>query len=90
VRVILSRPPSEVHIERDEIVQELRNATQKQIIVDEIGYHIDGMGRIRMDWCDMYFHAIDVPTQQIVPVNEILKIIDSQYDFLKVSAIDFI
>ncbi|XP_055585161.1 cadherin-87A [Uranotaenia lowii] len=83
VRVILSRPPSEVHLERDEIVSELSNATQKMIIVDEIRYHVDSMGRIRMDWCDMYIHAIDMETQSIVPVEEILKEIDAKYDFLQ-------
>ena len=83
VRVILSRPPSEVHIEREEIVSELSNATGKLIIVDEIRFHVDNMGRIRMDWCDMYFHAVDKASDMIVPVNEILKIVDSQYDFLK-------
>uniref|UniRef100_A0A336M3D8 CSON011390 protein n=1 Tax=Culicoides sonorensis TaxID=179676 RepID=A0A336M3D8_CULSO len=83
IRVILSRPPSEVHQEREEIISELSNATQKRIIVDEIRYHVDNMGRIRMDWCDLYFHAIDTETESIVPVIDILTVIDSQYDFLK-------
>lgn len=83
VRVILSRPPSEVHMERDEIISELSNATQKLIIVDEIRYHVDSLGRIRMDWCDMYFHAIDMSSQTIVSVEEILREIDAKYDFLQ-------
>ncbi|GAB0095360.1 Cadherin-87A [Sergentomyia squamirostris] len=83
IRVILSRPPSEVNQERDEIVSELSNATHKRIIVDEIRYHVDGMGRIRMDWCDLYFHAVDPDTRAIVPVEEVLKVIDAHYDFLK-------
>ncbi|XP_053682239.1 cadherin-87A [Sabethes cyaneus] len=83
VRVILSRPPSEVHMEREEIISELSNATQRLIIVDEIRYHVDSLGRIRMDWCDMYFHAIDINTQMIVPVEEILREIDAKYDFLQ-------
>lgn len=37
-----------------------------------------------MDWCDLYFHAIDKSTDSIVPVIDILTVIDSQYDFLKV------
>ncbi|XP_058058428.1 cadherin-87A [Anopheles bellator] len=83
VRMILSRPPSEVHLDREEIVSELGNATQRLIIVDEIRYHVDSLGRIRMDWCDMYFHAVDVSTQMIVPVEEILREIDAKYDFLQ-------
>ncbi|XP_064554769.1 cadherin-87A isoform X2 [Drosophila montana] len=83
VRVILSRPPEEVYQEQEEIIAELRNATQHRIIVDEIRFHLDSIGRIRMDWCDMYFHAVDPQTQQIAPVDEILKDIDRNYDYLK-------
>ncbi|ALC46335.1 Cad87A [Drosophila busckii] len=83
VRVILSRPPEEVYQEQEEIIAELRNATQHRIIVDEIRFHLDSIGRIRMDWCDLYFHAVDPQTQQIAPVDEILKDIDRNYDYLK-------
>ena len=83
----MSRPPSEVHQEREEIITELRNATQKSIIIDEIRYHVDSVGRIRMDWCDLYFHAIEPSTQAIVPVDDVLKVIDSHYDFLKVKKV---
>lgn len=83
VRVILSRPPSEVQNERDEILIELQNATKKQIIIDDIRYHVDGVGRIRMDWSDLFLHAVDLKTKNIVPVAEILNEIDSKYDFLK-------
>ncbi|XP_037922792.1 cadherin-87A [Hermetia illucens] len=83
IRVILSRPPSEVHQERDEIVAELGNATHKHIVVDEIRYHVDAVGRIRMDWCDLFFHAVDLSTNEITPVNNILKVIDANYDYLK-------
>lgn len=69
--------------ERDEIVFELTNVTKKLIIIDEIRYHVDVVGRIRMDWCDLYFHAVDPQTNQIVPVSDILYEIDSKYDFLK-------
>ena len=50
IRVILSRPPEEVHRERDEIVAELSNATQSRVVVDDIRYHVDGSGHIRRDW----------------------------------------
>lgn len=42
------------------------------------------MGRIRMDWSDLYFHAVDPQTQQISAVDEILKVIDANYDYLRV------
>lgn len=83
VRVILSRPPSEVQSERDEILVELTNVTKKHIIIDDIRYHVDGVGRIRMDWADLFFHAVDPNTKNIVPVFDILNEIDAKYDFLK-------
>lgn len=83
IRVILSRSPSEVNVEREEIITELSNATSRRIIVDEIRYHVDSMGRIRMDWCDLYFHAVDERKNEIVPVDEVLKQIDAQYDSLR-------
>lgn len=83
VRVIMSRPPSEVIQEQDEIITELHNATGKRIVLDEIRHHVNAMGRIRMDWCDLFFHAVDPATKQIVPVEDVLKAIDNNYDFLK-------
>lgn len=80
----MSRPPSEVHQERQEIISELSNVTQKRIVVDGIRYHIDAMGRIREEWSDLYFHAVDTETQAISPVDSILNVIDTHYDFLKV------
>lgn len=68
-------------------MSELRNATHRRIIIDEIRYHVDQMGRIRMDWCDLFFHAVDPATQAIVPVDDLLKVIDAHYDFLKVCII---
>uniref|UniRef100_A0A1A9VG57 Cadherin domain-containing protein n=1 Tax=Glossina austeni TaxID=7395 RepID=A0A1A9VG57_GLOAU len=83
VRVILSRPPDEVYQEQDEIIAELRNATQHRIIVDEIRFHVDSLGRVRMDWCDLFFHAVEPQSLQIAPVDEILKVIDANYDYLR-------
>lgn len=83
VRVIMSRPPTEVIQEQDEIIAELCNATGKRVILNEIRHHVNAMGRIRMDWCDLFFHTVDPKTQSIIPVDEVLKIIDNNYDFLK-------
>lgn len=83
LRIILSRSPAEVHLQQDELIAELQNATNKRIIIDEIRYHVDAVGRIRMDWCDMFFHAVDPDTHSIVPVEGVLKVIDAHYDSLK-------
>lgn len=59
------------------------NVTKKHIIIDDIRYHVDNVGRIRMDWTDLYFHAVDIETKMIVAVDDILNEIDLKYDFLK-------
>lgn len=71
--------------ERDEILVELTIVTKNRIhiIIDDIRYHVDAVGRIRMDWTDMFFYAVDTKTKTIVPVFEVLTEIDSKYDFLK-------
>ena len=85
VRVILSRPPQEVEQQKEEIVAELRNATQHRIIVDEIRLHLDSLHRIRMDWSDLTFYAVEPQTKQISQVDEVLKVIDANYDYLRVN-----
>ncbi|KAJ8974157.1 hypothetical protein NQ317_003207 [Molorchus minor] len=83
IRVILSRPREEVVKERNEIVAELSNATQSLVIIDEIRFHIDDNGQRNDEWSDIYIIVVNPKTQTIVPVPEVLKIIDSKYDFLK-------
>ncbi|KAH1027486.1 hypothetical protein HUJ05_000983 [Dendroctonus ponderosae] len=83
IRVILSRPKEEVYKEKEEIISELGNATHYLIIIDEIRFHVGSGGRKNEDWTDMYILAVDPATNSIVSVPEVLKIIDSEYDFLK-------
>ncbi|XP_056642220.1 cadherin-87A isoform X2 [Diorhabda sublineata] len=83
IRVILSRPKEEVLKEKEEILAELSNATQSLVIIDEIRYHIDDNGVKNDDWSDLYILVVNPRTQSIVPVPDVLKIIDSKYDFLK-------
>ncbi|KAG5879259.1 hypothetical protein JTB14_012529 [Gonioctena quinquepunctata] len=83
IRVILSRPKDEVLKEREEIIAELSNATQSLVIIDEIRYHIDDNGVKKEDWSDLYILVVNHKTQTILPVPEVLKTIDSKYDFLK-------
>uniref|UniRef100_A0A0A9XXM0 Cadherin-87A n=1 Tax=Lygus hesperus TaxID=30085 RepID=A0A0A9XXM0_LYGHE len=83
IRVILSRPPEEVHREKEQIIMELSNATKSLVVVDEIKYHTISSGLIQQDWTDMYLHVIDRKTQSISTIPDILKVFDSQYDFLK-------
>lgn len=50
IRVILSRPKEEVIKEKDEILAELKNATQSLVIIDKIRYHIDDNGIKNEEW----------------------------------------
>ncbi|XP_072154327.1 cadherin-87A isoform X2 [Bemisia tabaci] len=83
IRVILSRPPKEVHQDKEEIVMELSNVTNHLVVVDEIKYHLQNNGSIRYDWSDLYMHVIDRKTQNIAQITDILEMIDTQYDLLK-------
>ncbi|KAK7790843.1 hypothetical protein R5R35_010718 [Gryllus longicercus] len=83
IRVILAQTPEEVNMEQEEIVAELSNVTQSLVVVDDIRYHVDSSGRIKRDWCDMYIHVVDGPTQTIAAISDVLKIIDTKYDYLK-------
>ncbi|CAH0559618.1 unnamed protein product [Brassicogethes aeneus] len=83
IRIILSRPPEEVNSERHEIIAELGNATQSLIIIDEIRYHVNDIGSKNEEWTDLYILAVDPKSRTILPVPEVLKTIDSKYDFLK-------
>ncbi|XP_076275389.1 cadherin 87A isoform X2 [Rhynchophorus ferrugineus] len=83
IRVIMSRPQEEVNKEKAEVIAELSNATQSLIIIDEIRFHIGDGGRKNEEWTDMYILAVDPKTHTILPVPDVLKVIDSKYDFLK-------
>lgn len=50
IRVILSRPPEEVHREKEQITMELSNATKSLVVIDEIKYHVNAVGQIQQDW----------------------------------------
>ncbi|XP_014253016.1 cadherin-87A [Cimex lectularius] len=83
IRVIISRPPEEVHREKNQIIMELSNATKALVVIDDIKYHVDESGRIQQDWCDMYLHVVDKKTLTISTIPDILKIFDTEYEFLK-------
>ncbi|KAF7987447.1 hypothetical protein HCN44_003209 [Aphidius gifuensis] len=83
IRVIFSRPPAEVNLQRDEIIYELSNATNCRVVIDEIRFHADSARSIKHDWCDMYIHVVEPKTKTIASVQKVLKSIDEKYDVLK-------
>ncbi|KAL7306286.1 hypothetical protein TKK_0001717 [Trichogramma kaykai] len=83
IKIVFSSPPEKVLQQKDETVQHLSDVTQSRVVVDDIRYHVDASGHIRREWCDMYVHVVDQKTQIISPVAQMLKLIDSKYDFLK-------
>ncbi|XP_025829338.1 cadherin-87A [Agrilus planipennis] len=83
IRVILSRPVGEVLQEQEEIIEELSNATQSLIVLNEIRYHTELNGKKNENWSDMYILAVNPSTYTVLPVPEVLKVIDAKYDYLR-------
>lgn len=71
IRVVLSRPPEEVHRDSRGIVQELSNVTGSLVVVDDVRYHVDGQKHIHRDWTDMYLHVVDRNTQAILDTMQV-------------------
>ncbi|XP_059478412.1 cadherin-87A [Neocloeon triangulifer] len=83
VRVILSRPPEKVHSDRNEVTSGLSTATQGLVVLDDIKYHVDDRGQLMHNWSDMYLAVVDPATMGIIPVPQVLKLVDSNYDTLR-------
>ncbi|XP_071055461.1 cadherin-87A [Onthophagus taurus] len=83
IRIILSKPVEEVLREKNEILAELSNATQSRVIMVDIRFNTDDMGHKNEEWSDMYILVVDPSTHTILPVPDVLKVVDAKYDFLK-------
>lgn len=96
----MSRPPENVHADRNAVAAELSTVTRGLVVLDNVRYHVDDMGRLKHEWSvyylgkhpfvinwffrsDMYMHVVNPATMEIVPVPQVLKLIDSNYDTLK-------
>jgi hypothetical protein len=82
VQLTISRTPREVNEQKEKIVTELRNVTQKIIVIDDIRFHVDEEKGQNRAMTDMFVHAVDPTTNTIENPEEVLKIIDNSADDL--------
>ena len=82
IKLVVARTPIEVNDHKDEIVSELRNVTENIIVIDDIKFHVNDEDGLRKDMTDMYLHAVDENTNEIIMPEEILKTVDANYDYL--------
>ena len=81
IKLVVNMPPMQVNREKRSIVTALKNVTQKTVVLDEIKYHISPEGSQRRDMTDMYIHVVDRDNNIIEP-NEVVEVVDSNYDTL--------
>merc|ERR1719323_1666271 len=71
-----------VNKEKETIIAELKNVTQKIVVIDDIRYHVSPVSGLRRDMTDMYIHVVDGETNEIVQPEEVVKVVDANYDHL--------
>jgi len=61
----VSRPPENVHADRNAVATELSTVTRGLVVLDNVRYHVDDMGRLKHEWLvynyeNCLFHLIDL------------------------------
>ena len=82
LKLVIDRDPMAVNKEKENIIKELKNATQKIVVIDDIRYHVNTISGLRRDMTDMYIHVVDQTTNEIIVPEEVVKVIDANYDHL--------
>lgn len=71
-------------VEREIFGDELRNATQLLIVIDEMRHHVEDDGSLNKSMTDVYVHGVDIAgNNTIASVPEVLRAIDLHYDVLR-------
>ena len=87
IKLVVNMPPMQVNREKRSIITALKNVTQETVVLDEIKYHISPEGGLRRDMTDMYIHVVD-RNNNIVEPDEVVEVVDSNYDTLSKVYID--
>jgi len=69
--------------EREQFGDELRNATQLLIVIDELRHHVDDDGSLQKNRSDIVVHGVDRKSNTIAVVPDVLRAIDLHYDVLR-------
>lgn len=82
--IVVAKPLERALMERELLGDELRNATQLLIVVDEMRHHVEDDGSLNKNKTDVYVHGVDRGgNYTIAPVAEVLRAIDLHYDVLR-------
>jgi hypothetical protein len=84
IKLVIDKSPMEVNKQKDEIVAELHNVTQDIIVIDEIKFHVSEKNGQNREMTDMYVHAVREETNEILMPEEVLKVVDANYDHLSI------
>lgn len=82
--IVVAKPLERALIERELLGDELRNATQLLIVIDEMRHHVEDDGSLNKNKTDVYVHGVDRGgNKTIAPVSDVLRAIDLHYDVLR-------
>jgi len=83
-RIVVAKPLEKAIAEREIFGDELRNATQLLIVIDEFRHHFEDDGSLDKTMTDVYVHGVDLMgNNTIADVPEVLRAIDLHYDVLR-------
>ena len=88
LKLVINMPPMQVNKEKRSIVKALKNVTQDIVVLDDIRYHISPQEGLRRDMTDMYIHVVNEVDNVIVPPEEVVRVVDANYDTLAKVYID--
>ena len=88
IKLVVNMPPMQVVREKRSIVKALKNVTQDIVVLDDIRYHISPEDGLRRDMTDMYIHVVNPQDNLITPPEEVLEVVDANYDILAKVYID--
>lgn len=82
--IVVAKPLDRALLERELLGDELRNATQLLIVIDEMKHHVEDDGSLNKNKTDVYVHGVDRDgNYTITAVSDVLRAIDLHYDVLR-------
>ena len=82
-KIVIAKPLDTAVVERETFGDELRNATDLVIVIDEFRHHIREDGSLDKKLCDVFVHGVQRSSSVIMPVADLLYAIDRHVGFLK-------
>lgn len=82
--IVIAKPLERALMEREVLGDELRNATQLLIVIDEMKHHMEEDGSLNKNKTDVYVHGVERSgNNTIASVSDVLRAIDLHYDVLR-------